>query len=168
LTSFNTPSPGRIRIAEETAEAPSSEKSTMGLSIRRPIATQHRLAPFSGRNRCVGVAVPLRSSAIPGNWRQHRRFQLKANHGGKGMFHILWYVIIGLLSGLIAKSVMHEHLTMFWTIVLGIVGSILGGGLTHMISRSKNERFHPAGLIFSTLGAILVLFICYKLKIHLP
>jgi hypothetical protein len=37
-----------------------------------------------------------------------------------------------------------------------------------MISRPKNERFHPAGLIFSTLGAILVLFICYKLKIHLP
>jgi len=95
-------------------------------------------------------------------------FQLKANHGGEGMFHILWYVIIGLLSGLIAKSVMHEHMTLFWTLVLGVVGSILGGGLTHMISRSKNERFHPAGLIFSTLGAILVLFICYKLKIHLP
>jgi hypothetical protein len=24
------------------------------------------------------------------------------------------------------------------------------------------------GLIFSTLGAILVLYVCYKLKIHLP
>jgi uncharacterized membrane protein YeaQ/YmgE (transglycosylase-associated protein family) len=84
------------------------------------------------------------------------------------MFHILWYVIIGLLAGFIAKSVMHEHLTMFWTLVLGVIGSILGGGLTHMISRSKNERYHPAGLIFSTLGAILVLFVCYKLKIHLP
>jgi uncharacterized membrane protein YeaQ/YmgE (transglycosylase-associated protein family) len=84
------------------------------------------------------------------------------------MFHIIWYVIIGLLSGFIAKSVMHEHLTMFWTLVLGVVGSILGGGLTHILSRSRNERYHPAGLIFSTLGAILVLFVCYKLKIHLP
>jgi len=72
------------------------------------------------------------------------------------------------LSGLIAKSVMHMHLTMLWTIVLGIVGSLLGGGVTHIIFRSKNERYHPAGLIFSTLGAILILFICYKLKIHLP
>jgi hypothetical protein len=26
----------------------------------------------------------------------------------------------------------------------------------------------PAGLIFSILGAILVLFICYKLNIHFP
>ena len=84
------------------------------------------------------------------------------------MFHLLWYVFIGLISGVIAKSVMHEHMTLFWTIVLGIVGSILGGGITHMISSTKNNRFHPAGLIFSTLGAILVLFICFKLKIHLP
>jgi len=27
---------------------------------------------------------------------------------------------------------------------------------------------HPAGLIFSTVGAILILFICHKLKIHYP
>ena len=29
--------------------------------------------------------------------------------------------------GVIAKSVMHEHLTIFRTIVLGIIGSIIGG-----------------------------------------
>jgi uncharacterized membrane protein YeaQ/YmgE (transglycosylase-associated protein family) len=95
-------------------------------------------------------------------------FRLKTKQGGKGMFHLLWYVIIGLLAGLISKSVMHVHMTLFWTIVLGIIGSILGGGVTHMVFRSRNDRYHPAGLIFSTLGAILVLFICYKLKIHFP
>jgi len=84
------------------------------------------------------------------------------------MFHIIWYIIIGLISGVIAKSVMHVHLTMTWTIVLGIIGSLLGGGVSHIIFRSRNERYHPAGLIFSTLGAILILFICYKLKIHFP
>ena len=84
------------------------------------------------------------------------------------MFHLIWYVLIGLISGVIAKSVMHVHITIFWTIVLGIIGSILGGALTHMFSRPTNERYHPAGLIFSTLGAILVLYICYKLKIHFP
>ena len=63
---------------------------------------------------------------------------------------------------------MHVNITIFWTIVLGIIGSIIGGGVTHMFSRSTYERYHPAGLILSTLGAILVLFICYKLKIHFP
>jgi len=93
---------------------------------------------------------------------------LKANAGGKSMFHLVWYIFIGLISGVIAKSVMHVHITIFWTIVLGIIGSIIGGGVSHMFSRPTNERYHPAGLIFSTLGAILVLFICYKLKIHFP
>ena len=92
----------------------------------------------------------------------------KANDGGKSMFHLIWYVLIGLISGVIAKSVMHVHITIFWTVVLGIIGSIIGGGVAHMFSRPTNERYHPAGLILSTLGAILVLFICYKLNIHFP
>jgi hypothetical protein len=37
-----------------------------------------------------------------------------------------------------------------------------------MFSRPANQRYHPAGLIFSALGAILVLFICFKLNIHFP
>jgi uncharacterized membrane protein YeaQ/YmgE (transglycosylase-associated protein family) len=92
----------------------------------------------------------------------------KANAGGKIMFHLVWYMFIGLISCVIAKSVMHVHIAIFWTIVLGIIGSIIGGGVSHMFSRPTNERYHPAGLILSTLGAILVLFICYKLKIHFP
>jgi uncharacterized membrane protein YeaQ/YmgE (transglycosylase-associated protein family) len=96
------------------------------------------------------------------------RFRPKAEYGGNGMFHIIWYLIIGLLAGLISKSVMHLHMTLFWTLVLGVIGSVLGGGVTHMIFRPKNERYHPAGLIFSTLGAILILFICHKLNIHFP
>ena len=84
------------------------------------------------------------------------------------MFYLLWYIFIGLIAGVISKSVMHVHMTIFWTIVLGIVGSILGGGITHMLSRPGNSRYHPAGLIFSTLGAILVLFLCFKLNLHFP
>jgi len=84
------------------------------------------------------------------------------------MFHLLWYVIIGLIAGVLSKSVMHVHMTMFWTIVVGILGSIVGGGISHMLFRSKNERFHPAGIIFSTLGSMLILYACYKLRIHFP
>ena len=84
------------------------------------------------------------------------------------MFHLIWYILVGLVAGAIAKSVMHTHMTIFWTIVLGIIGSIIGGAVTHMFSRPANVRYHPAGLIFSTLGAILALLICYKLKIRFP
>jgi uncharacterized membrane protein YeaQ/YmgE (transglycosylase-associated protein family) len=86
----------------------------------------------------------------------------------ENMFHLIWYILVGLIAGLIAKSVLHVHLTIFWTIVLGIIGSIIGGAVTHLFARPTNERFHPAGIIFSTLGAIILLYLCYKLKIRFP
>jgi uncharacterized membrane protein YeaQ/YmgE (transglycosylase-associated protein family) len=85
----------------------------------------------------------------------------------KIMIHLIWYIIVGLIAGLIAKSVLHVHMTIFWTIVLGIIGSIIGGAVTHMFS-PPTGRFHSAGIIFSTLGAILVLYVCLKLHIRFP
>ena len=85
------------------------------------------------------------------------------------MLHLIWYILVGLVAGFIAKSLMHIHLTLVWTIVLGIVGSVVGGCIVHLFSRPKpGTPFHPAGHIFSILGAILVLFIFYKLKLRLP
>jgi len=84
------------------------------------------------------------------------------------MLHLIWYILVGLIAGVTAKSVMHVHMTIFWTIVLGIIGSIIGGAVTHMFTRPVTGRFHPAGLIFSTLGAILLLYVCLKLNIHFP
>ena len=85
------------------------------------------------------------------------------------MLHLLWYIIVGLIAGFVAKSVMHMHMTLLWTIVLGLVGSILGGLVTHMFSPPKpGAQFHPAGIIFSILGSLLVLFLWHKYKLHIP
>jgi uncharacterized membrane protein YeaQ/YmgE (transglycosylase-associated protein family) len=85
------------------------------------------------------------------------------------MVHLIWYVIVGLIAGLVAKSVMHLHLTLLWTVALGIVGSLVGGFVTHLFIRPKGGApFHPAGIIFSILGALLVLFLWSKLHLHLP
>ena len=85
------------------------------------------------------------------------------------MFHLIWYVLVGFIAGLVAKAVMHTHLTLLWTIVLGIVGSIVGGWIAQLISRPREGAFfHPAGLIFSIIGAILVLFFWHKFNLRLP
>ena len=85
------------------------------------------------------------------------------------MLHLIWYIIVGLIAGVAAKMVMHMHLTLMWTIILGIVGSIIGGLVTHIFSSPKEgAQYHPAGLIVSILGALLVLFLWHKLKLHIP
>jgi uncharacterized membrane protein YeaQ/YmgE (transglycosylase-associated protein family) len=85
------------------------------------------------------------------------------------MFHLIWYIIVGLIAGFVAKSAMHVNLTLLWTIGLGIVGSLIGGLVSHVFMRPKEgASFHPAGIIFSILGALLVLFCWTKLNLHLP
>jgi uncharacterized membrane protein YeaQ/YmgE (transglycosylase-associated protein family) len=88
---------------------------------------------------------------------------------GGNMLHLIWYIVVGLIAGVVAKSIMHMHMSLLWTIVLGVVGSLVGGLITHLFLRPREGApFHPAGIIVSILGALLVLFLWHKLKLHIP
>jgi uncharacterized membrane protein YeaQ/YmgE (transglycosylase-associated protein family) len=71
-----------------------------------------------------------------------------------GMLHILWYVIIGLIAGVIAKVILHTHMGFFMTTLLGIVGSIVGGLIARSFSvRSQTVAQHEG--VYATCAAIL-------------
>ena len=83
------------------------------------------------------------------------------------MLHIIWSIIIGFSVGLIARAVMPgmQHMGFFMTSVIGIAGSFVGGMLARLFSKPKEgEPFHPAGLLLSVVGALLVLFVVGKLQ----
>ena len=83
------------------------------------------------------------------------------------MLHIIWYIIIGFIAGAIANFIMHTHMTFIMTTFLGIVGSIVGGVIARLFSKpAQGAPFHPAGLILSIIGALIVLYVSGKL-LHL-
>jgi uncharacterized membrane protein YeaQ/YmgE (transglycosylase-associated protein family) len=85
------------------------------------------------------------------------------------MLHLIWYIFVGFLVGCVAKALMHTHLSITWTVVLGIVGSIIGGAVTHLFyPPGAGGKFHLGGLIVSIIGAILVLYIWHKFRLQLP
>jgi uncharacterized membrane protein YeaQ/YmgE (transglycosylase-associated protein family) len=87
----------------------------------------------------------------------------------KNMLHLIWYIFVGFLVGCVAKALMHTHLSITWTVVLGIVGSIIGGAVTHLFyPPGAGGKFHLGGLIVSIIGAILVLYIWHKFRLQLP
>jgi len=45
------------------------------------------------------------------------------------------------------------------TMILGIVGSLLGGMLSWLITGGPDDTMHPAGWIMSILGAVVVVWI---------
>ena len=82
------------------------------------------------------------------------------------MLHVIWYIIVGFFAGLIAKWIMHSPANVIETILLGIVGSIIGGLVARLFSKpASGAPFHPAGFILSIIGAIVFLYIVRALHI---
>jgi uncharacterized membrane protein YeaQ/YmgE (transglycosylase-associated protein family) len=81
-----------------------------------------------------------------------------------GCFHILWYLIVGFFAGLIAKILVGgTHMGLIATTVLGIIGSVVGGLIAGLIWKPTNDRFHPAGFVFSVIGAVISLWLWHKI-----
>jgi uncharacterized membrane protein YeaQ/YmgE (transglycosylase-associated protein family) len=84
------------------------------------------------------------------------------------MLSFIWWLIIGLIAGALARLIMPGRDAMSWvaTILLGIVGSIVGGLISWAIwgAETANSGFRPAGLLLSIIGAIVVLWIWRMIK----
>ena len=77
------------------------------------------------------------------------------------MLHIIWSIIIGFIIGWIARAILPgvQHLGFWLTAGLGIAGSFVGGLIGQVVKRPEpGSPFHPAGLLLSTLGAVLLLY----------
>lgn len=76
---------------------------------------------------------------------------------------ILSIIVVGLIAGALARLLVpgRQNISILATILLGIVGSFVGGFLGYLIfGRDSGSGFlQPAGLIGSDIGAVIVLLI---------
>src|SRR5438132_5021549 len=49
----------------------------------------------------------------------------------ENMLHLIWYLFVGFLVGCVAKALMHMHLSITLTVVIGIVCADICGDVTH-------------------------------------
>jgi uncharacterized membrane protein YeaQ/YmgE (transglycosylase-associated protein family) len=86
--------------------------------------------------------------------------RIRGSDGGMVTFIII-LILVGLVAGAVARLVVpgRDPIGILGTIVLGIVGSFVGGFIWNLIQyhRLAPHKFHLAGIIGSILGAILVL-----------
>ena len=75
------------------------------------------------------------------------------------MTNFIYMLFTGLIVGIIARAIKPGADAMGWllTIVLGIVGAMVGGFIASALRMNANDGF--TGLIFSVIGAVIVLFI---------
>lgn len=82
---------------------------------------------------------------------------------------IISMIVVGLIAGLLARAIMPGPDPMGWigTIVLGILGSFVGGFLASTLlgrSTASGSAFEPSGIIGSIIGALVVLGIYRMVK----
>ena len=76
---------------------------------------------------------------------------------------ILYMLVIGLIAGFLARAIVPgpDPMSIGATIVLGIVGSFIGGFLGYLLFNEDFEdgAFQPGGFFGSVIGAIIALLI---------
>lgn len=76
---------------------------------------------------------------------------------------LLFLLIIGVVAGFLARLLVPgpDPMTVWQTILLGIVGSFIGGFIGYLLFRKDGEEgaFQASGLIGSVVGAVIALLV---------
>lgn len=73
--------------------------------------------------------------------------------------------LVGLVVGILARFFYPGpvDLGILMSAVLGIAGSFVAGFIGSMVHKNADGRMHPAGFIWSVLGAMILIYIARQL-----
>ena len=78
---------------------------------------------------------------------------------------LIAWIVLGLLAGFIASHIVnHRGEGMVLDILLGIVGSIVGGWLAHVLGYAPVTRLNLYSLVVATVGAVVFLVVYHTIR----
>jgi uncharacterized membrane protein YeaQ/YmgE (transglycosylase-associated protein family) len=73
---------------------------------------------------------------------------------------LLGWIVVGLIAGLVARWIVKDSRTgCIYTLVIGVLGAIIGGGLMALIDENGVDEFSVRSIIVAALGAVLLLLV---------
>jgi uncharacterized membrane protein YeaQ/YmgE (transglycosylase-associated protein family) len=82
------------------------------------------------------------------------------------MVSLLWLLLIGLIAGLLARAIVPGPDPMAWwqTILLGVVGSFVGGFIGSLFGDGDITDINSSGVVLSVIGAVVALIVYRMVK----
>ncbi len=74
---------------------------------------------------------------------------------------MIGFIIAGLIIGLLARLVLpgKQRIGLLWTIVLGVLGSVIGGAIANLIGSGDIMELNVFGFIVAVIAAVALLAI---------
>ncbi|WWO95227.1 MAG: GlsB/YeaQ/YmgE family stress response membrane protein [Candidatus Dasytiphilus stammeri] len=77
---------------------------------------------------------------------------------------ILSWIFFGLIIGMLAKQFFIPDKSIIVTTLLGIIGAVLGGGISILLKFGSVDYFTFGSILLAIIGAIIILWIYRKVK----
>ena len=72
---------------------------------------------------------------------------------------MIGFIIAGLIIGLLARLILpgRQHIGLLWTLVIGVVGSVIGGTIANLIGSGDIMELNVIGFVCAVVAAVLLL-----------
>jgi len=72
---------------------------------------------------------------------------------------MIGFIIAGLIIGLLARLLLpgRQKIGLLWTLVLGVVGSVIGGTVANLIGSGDIMELNALGFVFAVVASVVLL-----------
>lgn len=74
--------------------------------------------------------------------------------------NLLGWIIVGLLAGGLARWIVKDSRTgCIYTMVIGVIGALIGGGLMSLVDEEGIDDFSIRTIVVAAIGSVLLLLV---------
>jgi uncharacterized membrane protein YeaQ/YmgE (transglycosylase-associated protein family) len=72
---------------------------------------------------------------------------------------MIGFIVAGLIIGLLARLILpgRQRIGLLWTLVLGVVGSVIGGTIANLIGSGDVMELNFIGFVVAVIAAVVLL-----------
>lgn len=80
---------------------------------------------------------------------------------------MIGFIVAGLVIGFLARAILpgKQHIGLLWTLVLGVVGSVIGGTIANAIGSGDIMELNVIGFVCAVIASILLLSIADRTQL---
>lgn len=80
---------------------------------------------------------------------------------------MIGFIVAGLIIGLLARLILpgKQHIGLLWTLVLGVIGSVIGGTIANALGSGDIMELNVLGFICAVIAAVVLLAIADRAQL---